>query len=421
MDLPAPRPASPSSFADLYHLHIGRVWTALARLGVAPSDLEDAVQDVFLVAHRRRASLSPESSMRAWLLGICRRVASDHRRRDRRHRRRLDGLRRHAPGEVDPEEVLARREGARHLQAFLDTLEPSKREIFVMVELEQLTGSEAARLLGVNRNTAAARLRAARSALERYAHRVRRRPEQLVDRARDEHERPDAATRRRLSSALVLKIGNVPAPTGAGSMLLGLKSAALSLGLAGIGLGGLHLGAERWHAVRSSTRFEPPAHAAHAPANASRDVEPTVTAGERDPDPATEVPTPVSLDATERSMPDHGAPRLPSVSPRMADASPASSTPAPPSLDPLEAQNRALRRARAALRDGRPSTALALVDATILQHPSGVLVPELTLARIDALCARGRRAQARGEAAVFRRVHASSPLAERARCPRPEQ
>ena len=62
------------------------VRAALRRLGVAGSALDDAEQEVFLVLVRRRADFDPSrgSSERGWIWGICRNVASAHRRATRR-------------------------------------------------------------------------------------------------------------------------------------------------------------------------------------------------------------------------------------------------------------------------------------------------------------------------------------------------
>lgn len=60
------------------------VRTALARLGVAPTALDDAEQEVFLVLVRRRDDYDPAYSVQRWLWGISRNVAAAQRRRARR-------------------------------------------------------------------------------------------------------------------------------------------------------------------------------------------------------------------------------------------------------------------------------------------------------------------------------------------------
>ena len=67
-------------------------------------------------------------------------------------------------GEMTPEERSDRAGAARFVRAFLDTLPADRRELFTLVDVEGLSVRAAAEHLGVNVNTAHARLRAARSA-----------------------------------------------------------------------------------------------------------------------------------------------------------------------------------------------------------------------------------------------------------------
>jgi len=163
------RADAPPSFDALYDEHFAFVWRSLRRLGVDPSSLDDAVQDVFVVVHRRLDSFEGRSSPRTWLFGIVLRVARDQRRAARR--KRSHGL---VPtGETDTEAVpdaspspfdaAARGEAVRVLYAILDDLEDDKREVLVMADLEQVTVPEIAELLGANVNTVHSRLRAARA------------------------------------------------------------------------------------------------------------------------------------------------------------------------------------------------------------------------------------------------------------------
>ncbi|MBL8972609.1 MAG: RNA polymerase sigma factor, partial [Myxococcales bacterium] len=47
------RLADDRTFAEVYHSHFEYAWACLRRLGVAPEAQEDAVQDLFVVVHRR--------------------------------------------------------------------------------------------------------------------------------------------------------------------------------------------------------------------------------------------------------------------------------------------------------------------------------------------------------------------------------
>ena len=157
-------------FEHLYEEHFAFVWRSLRRLGVPTCYLDDAVQDVFLVVHRRLDDFEGRSSMRTWLFGILLRVARQQRRTSIRKRRvgcEADADLDAAPGHNDTPHVHAERNEARRtLHAILDELDEDKRTVFVMAELEQMTKPEIAALLDVNVNTIYSRLRAARAAFD---------------------------------------------------------------------------------------------------------------------------------------------------------------------------------------------------------------------------------------------------------------
>ncbi len=71
------------TFDAVYQTHSAYVSRSARRLGVTESVLEDVVQDVFLVVHRRLAEFDGEA-VRAWLFSILTRVARDKRRTLRR-------------------------------------------------------------------------------------------------------------------------------------------------------------------------------------------------------------------------------------------------------------------------------------------------------------------------------------------------
>lgn len=152
--------------AELYDHHAAMVFRALRALGVADASLDDAVQDVFLVVHRRLAEFEGRSAITTWLYGIARRVASDHRRRRPLGTGPMDALTHVADGRPAPDQQVARRQAARAVLDILDEMDPDKREVFALMELEQLSAPAVAELLGVPLNTIYSRLRLARARFE---------------------------------------------------------------------------------------------------------------------------------------------------------------------------------------------------------------------------------------------------------------
>ena len=161
------------AFDAVYAAHVGFVWRVLRTFGVPEAQVEDAVQDVFVVVHRRLGEWQGRAAITTWLFAIARRVASAHRRRaDRRTRELADELRDARiddAGAVDPFAEASRAQAAATVLAILEQLDHDKRAVFVLVELEQLSVPEVARILGLNLNTAYSRLRLARQAFEAAA------------------------------------------------------------------------------------------------------------------------------------------------------------------------------------------------------------------------------------------------------------
>jgi len=166
----APLAAMYESLEAIYEQHFDFVWRNVRRMGIAEFAAEDVVQDVFLVAHRRFGDFERRSSVTTWLFGILLRVVKDHRRSHARHNARLQGVKSEpvepSLSHQSPLEDLARRRAVETLYELLEQLDTEKREVFAMVELEQIPLVQAARTLELNVNTAQARLRAARMQFE---------------------------------------------------------------------------------------------------------------------------------------------------------------------------------------------------------------------------------------------------------------
>jgi RNA polymerase sigma-70 factor, ECF subfamily len=156
---------------DLYERHFSLVWRSLRRLGVVESQVEDAVQDVFLVAHRKLHEYEGRSAPSTWLYGIALRVAKDYRRAEARRERRKARLTREQasepPASEGPADALARKEANRLLHELLDLLPADERELLVLVDLEGLSVAEVAPLAGLRLRTCQRRLKTARTMFER--------------------------------------------------------------------------------------------------------------------------------------------------------------------------------------------------------------------------------------------------------------
>jgi RNA polymerase sigma-70 factor (ECF subfamily) len=150
------------SFAEVYERYVRFVWRVLRGLGVPSSGVEDAVQDVFLVVHRRLGEFDGRHAIKSWLFAIALRVARDHRRTLRRkggHDMLDDSVRDRGPS---PAESVERREALVLLDRLLDEIDEDKRVVLVMSEIGEMSAPEIAESLSLNLNTVYTRLRRAR-------------------------------------------------------------------------------------------------------------------------------------------------------------------------------------------------------------------------------------------------------------------
>jgi RNA polymerase sigma-70 factor, ECF subfamily len=171
------QPGASERLADLeavYREYHAFVWRILHHFGLRGEAVDDAVQEVFLVVHRRLVSFDGRTSIKNWLYGIARRVASDHRKK---HQRRHARLRLVASSEDEAREPrqLERLTTTELVERLLDSLDEDKREVFVLAEVEGMTAPEIASMLGINLNTVYSRLRTARAHFHREAVRYRAR------------------------------------------------------------------------------------------------------------------------------------------------------------------------------------------------------------------------------------------------------
>jgi RNA polymerase sigma-70 factor, ECF subfamily len=167
-----------ADFQQFYLEHVGFVRRVVARLAGPYADVDDAIQEVFLIALRKREGFVGDAAPSTWLYGIAQRVVLAARRRGRL--RRFLGLD-VAPERADertPHHIFEHNESSRRLYALLDRLSDKKRTVFILHEIEELPGEAIARIVGCPLSTVWTRLHHARRELQELA------------RALDERSRP---------------------------------------------------------------------------------------------------------------------------------------------------------------------------------------------------------------------------------------
>lgn len=156
--------ALPGTLSEIYQEQAPVVFRTLRRVGVAEAHVEDAVQDVFMVVHRRFADFEGRSTLKTWILGITLRVAKDYRRSETRLAQRLDHLATlltsDAAMPVSPSDAVEQKEAGELLHHLLSSLPGESREMLVLVELEGLSVRQACDVLSIRLRTGQRRLRA---------------------------------------------------------------------------------------------------------------------------------------------------------------------------------------------------------------------------------------------------------------------
>jgi RNA polymerase sigma-70 factor, ECF subfamily len=146
------------------------VYRFVARLlGSDSSDRDDIVQQTFIELMRAASRFREGSTVRVWIFGIAANISRNQIRTIVRRRRLEAGLASiPAPPSVAPDAPLERRELLAKLQAGLEELPHALREAFVMCDLEEISGRDAANALGVRQGTVWRRVHEARRALRLF-------------------------------------------------------------------------------------------------------------------------------------------------------------------------------------------------------------------------------------------------------------
>jgi RNA polymerase sigma-70 factor (ECF subfamily) len=150
--------------ATLFRAHARFVAAFLRRLGAPQAELDDLVQEVFLVVHRKGGYVPGAGQPRTWLAAIAFRVASSGRRSQARRRETHDetGIAQLGSGGHDPEGALEARRALARVQLALETMDLEHRAAFVLYEIEGEACSEIALSFDVPVGTVYSRLHHAR-------------------------------------------------------------------------------------------------------------------------------------------------------------------------------------------------------------------------------------------------------------------
>ena len=165
------RAGAAGAFDQVYaHFH-PPLYRYLARLSLDVSLAEELLQEVWLRFADRAHTLPDEIELGAWLFTVARNLYLSQRRREAVRRRWLRATPADASAsgsQASPFEALCSSRAQLELEAGLAALPEHQREILILVAIEQLSPSQAARILEIEPAAARKRLMRARQLLAEH-------------------------------------------------------------------------------------------------------------------------------------------------------------------------------------------------------------------------------------------------------------
>jgi len=383
-------------FRRLYQGHYGFVWATVSRFGVPPEAIDDVVQDAFVTAYRRwfdRHAVSPKP----WLYGIARRISSNYRRSAYRRTRKEAALQ----AEPQREPAFDQRLIAGDLVSrFLSDLSAKDRELFILSEVEGMSGPELASALQMNMSTAYDRARVLRGRLRVVASDEALEPSYAAEKA----QRPKANRAGWL--LLTTKVASVTPAVGMG--LVPLK-AALAAIVATAAIGGALVSA----ATTPTSAVSTGASEAASASGRGDGVSP-VAVVRAPPSPVietVEMTTPPILASSGSDWSRQGQ-RKRGVAPTPEHA-PSAGSAEPLKVSSLAHDTAIVRQASDALQSRDYARALQLTASHAMAFPNSALADLREALTIEALCESGSLAEGRTRQVAFADTFPRSPAGQR--------
>jgi RNA polymerase sigma-70 factor, ECF subfamily len=163
---------------ELFRKHAPFVARLLLRFGVPAREIDDVVQQVFVVVHKNGGYVQGPATPTSYLGAIAVKAASSARRRDSAQRSRQTG---YSPELLsaagrDPVSLLEARHELTQLQAALDEMDPELRAVLVLTELEGESCAAIAAGQGIAVGTVYWRAHRARKQFRKIAQRLTQEP-----------------------------------------------------------------------------------------------------------------------------------------------------------------------------------------------------------------------------------------------------
>lgn len=156
----------------VFRAHVDDVQRIVHRLlgpGASTADVEDTSQLVFIAIQRSLHTFRGESKLSTWIFGVASRVVMTQLRSWRRHRRLLEAVSQSAEHvhTKTPESSAETRQELLRVWRCLMRVSPKKRVVYLMHEVEGLSGQEISVALQIPVATVWTRLHHARKELQK--------------------------------------------------------------------------------------------------------------------------------------------------------------------------------------------------------------------------------------------------------------
>ncbi len=159
--------SDPAALALLFDRHHHDIHRFLGRLsGIDADHVDDLLQETFIQLFSSARSFRQGSAVRTWIFGIAANLAKRHIRSDIRQKARAGVyLAKLSTNESGPAERNERDQLIGRVEAAIQTLPYDQRVAFILNDVEEIRGVDAAKALGVREGTFYRRLHEARKTL----------------------------------------------------------------------------------------------------------------------------------------------------------------------------------------------------------------------------------------------------------------
>src|SRR5688572_18403974 len=162
------RAGNEAAFEELYRQHSTRLYNLAYRMAGSPSDAEDLLQDIFLLAYRKVGSFRGESSLGTWLyrlaMNYCLDVLRSRQVRMGQQTDSLDEESAHVPVARPAMGAVSRID----LERAIVQLPPACRAAFLLHDVEGFGHQEVGTILGISEGTSKSQVHKARLRIRAY-------------------------------------------------------------------------------------------------------------------------------------------------------------------------------------------------------------------------------------------------------------